>query len=177
MDTAQILSFITNHFLLVSILFVAVIALAVLELRNTAKLSVNPQQLVTCINHKQAILWDLRSKKDFDLGHITSARNISTSDIAPELKKLQERAHRKQPMQTSQKVLKQQNTSHTKEHNTKKQAGARKKNTDVPVVLICSNGAQSGHQIKKLTKLYPHLSYLQGGIIEWQQQKLPLIKS
>ena len=184
MDATQILNFIAGHFWLAGILVTAIIALIVLELRNTSRLSVNPQQLVTQINQQQAVLWDIRSKKDFERGHITSAKHVHPDDLTVEMNHL----HQKNPasrMEAAKNKPKHKKPEHKNKHQRK--AGLRAQilakihtkpqQSDVTVILICANGMQSGHQVKKLGKMHNPVLYLHGGIAEWQQQKLPLVKT
>ena len=51
------------------------------------------------------------------------------------------------------------------------------KKKDVPIVVVCQMGQQSGAAVKALeAKGFTQVSRLSGGISEWQIQNLPLVK-
>ncbi|MFP8966705.1 rhodanese-like domain-containing protein [Pokkaliibacter sp. CJK22405] len=73
--------------------FVVLIALFVTE-RRKGGASVTPQQATTLINKDDAVVVDVRPRKEFDTGHIVNSVNIPSADIAKragELKKHQDK--------------------------------------------------------------------------------------
>lgn len=75
MNTARIIEFIGNHYILCGIFLALLIFLAVTEVRRGGK-SIGSAQLTTLINRELAIIVDIRSNKDFGGGHITDSLNI-----------------------------------------------------------------------------------------------------
>ena len=89
----QLLEFIVNHYLLVGIFVVLLIAF----FRNESRLqgaTVSPGELVTLINHEDATVLDLRDNKDFGEGHIVDSVNIPFASVdsrVTELEKYKEK--------------------------------------------------------------------------------------
>jgi rhodanese-related sulfurtransferase len=51
------------------------------------------------------------------------------------------------------------------------------KKKDVPIVVVCQAGQQSGEAVKALeAKGFAQVSRMSGGLSEWQMQNLPLVK-
>ena len=51
------------------------------------------------------------------------------------------------------------------------------KKKDVPIVVVCQMGQQSGQAVKALeAKGFSQVSRMSGGLNEWQLQNLPLVK-
>ena len=140
---AQFTTFIVNHPWLVSLFVFALIALIFIEIRGKSKLVVDVQRLVNYVNHDSAELWDLRSRKDYDQGHITAAEHVELDQLDKRMKKQMARAGK----------------------------------NNHPIILLCQNGMHSAHHVKKLVKARENIFYLQGGITEWQSQRLPVVKS
>lgn len=83
------LEFIVNHYILVSIFAVLLVALILLETRRGGK-KVTAQSAITLINRDEAIVVDIRDRKDFAEGHIVGSIHIPLSalkDRHGELKK------------------------------------------------------------------------------------------
>ena len=66
---AQFFEFIGNH-LYLSFMWVVTLGVIIMYHQRTASSSVGPQQAVMLINRKEAIVVDVREKKEFESGHI-----------------------------------------------------------------------------------------------------------
>lgn len=75
MNTARIIEFIGNHYILCGLFLLLLILLAITEVRRGGK-SLGSSHLTALINREQAIIVDIRSNKDFGSGHITDSLNI-----------------------------------------------------------------------------------------------------
>ncbi len=84
---AQFVEFLGNHWLL-STLWLATVAAIILYHQRTGSAAVGPQQAVTLINRKDAVVVDVREKKEFEAGHITDAINIPMAKIKQRLSEL-----------------------------------------------------------------------------------------
>lgn len=80
---ARALEFLVNHWIL-SGLWIVLVILLIGYLRSKAGKSLTTQQAILLVNRHNAIVVDIRERKDFDKGHIVDAVNIP-------LAKLQER--------------------------------------------------------------------------------------
>jgi rhodanese-related sulfurtransferase len=76
----QLIEFIINHYILVG-LFVALLVAFFINEGRLGGATVSSSQLVTLINREDAIVLDIRDKKDFNSGHIVDAINIPFSSI------------------------------------------------------------------------------------------------
>jgi len=91
----QFIEFIGNH-LVLSAMWLAIVAAIIFYHQRTASAAVGPQQAVMLINRKDAVVVDVRDKKEFDAGHIVDSINIPLGNLkqrATELKK-----HRDKPV-------------------------------------------------------------------------------
>ncbi|MDP6374691.1 MAG: rhodanese-like domain-containing protein [Pseudomonadales bacterium] len=135
----QLFDFIGNHPFLVGI-FILLIALFVRNETQRGGRGVSAQQLVDMVNREDAIVVDIREKKEFDNGHIVDAINIPFAALETridELKKFRER----------------------------------------PVVVMCKMGQHAGSAGTMLRKNgFENVSRLTGGITEWRNQSLPVVK-
>lgn len=89
----RLFEFVVNHYILVSIFVALIIALLLLETQRGGK-KLSAQEAITLLNRDQAIVVDIRDRKDFSQGHITGSVNIPLSSIkerAGELKKHQDK--------------------------------------------------------------------------------------
>lgn len=85
----QLIQFITRHWVLFSALLFILLLLFREESKNKAggfKLSL--QDTTSLINHKHAILIDLRDNAAFESGHIVNAMNFPQADILSKLERL-----------------------------------------------------------------------------------------
>jgi rhodanese-related sulfurtransferase len=136
----QLFTFIGNHPFLVG----TFVLLLVLFIRNETQRggqSVSAQQLVDLVNRENALVLDVRDKKEFDVGHIVDAVNIPYTSLEARLSELAEHRSR-------------------------------------PVVVACKMGQHSGAAGTLLRKNgFENVRRLTGGVTEWRNQNLPVVKS
>ncbi|MDO9317500.1 MAG: rhodanese-like domain-containing protein [Gammaproteobacteria bacterium] len=77
---AQFIEFVGNHWILSTVWVGLVVALALHRTKSSGE-SVSPQQAVMLINRSDAVVLDIRDKKDFDAGHIVDAIHIPLSKL------------------------------------------------------------------------------------------------
>ncbi|WP_150910810.1 rhodanese-like domain-containing protein [Marinobacter halotolerans] len=85
----RVFEFAVNHYILVSLFVALLIALIILETRRGGQ-KISAQAAVSLINRDEAIVIDIRDRKDFTEGRITGAINIPLASLksrASELKK------------------------------------------------------------------------------------------
>lgn len=136
----QVLEFIGNHPILVS----AFVLLLVLFIRNETRRggrSVTVQELVELVNKENALVLDVRDKKEYDAGHIVDALNIPFSTLDNRVNEL-------------------------------------KKHRERPIVVACKMGQHAGTAGTILRKHgFEKVSRLSGGVTEWRNQSLPVVKA
>ena len=92
----QILDYITRHPLLVGVTAAVALASLVYELsraRTAGGQSVGPAEAVRLLN-QGAVMLDVRTREQFDTGHVIDARNVPAADVdgaAESLKRLREK--------------------------------------------------------------------------------------
>ena len=79
----QIIHFISENWVLCGVFLVLLLFLVSNELKsaNRGTKLINPQQLSQSVNHNDAVIIDVRSKDEFDTGHIVNAVNIDHKKI------------------------------------------------------------------------------------------------
>lgn len=78
---ARILEFSAYHWML-SGLFILILGLLIVhELRRGGR-TVSPRELTMLVNRGEGIILDVRSKKDFDGGHIVNSQHIAAEKLA-----------------------------------------------------------------------------------------------
>lgn len=85
----QLFEFVTNHYILVSAFVVLLVAVIFVETQRGGK-KVSPQEAVNRINRDEAVILDVREKKEYSEGHIGDAVHMPLSalkDRMDELKK------------------------------------------------------------------------------------------
>ena len=92
---AQFIEFIGNHLVLSGMWVVTVGAIIVYHQR-TGSASVGPQQAVMLINRKDAIVVDVRDKKEFESGHIVDSINIPLAKLKQRVTELKK--HKEKPV-------------------------------------------------------------------------------
>ena len=136
----QLFTFIGNHPFLVG----TFVLLLVLFIRNESQRggqTVSAQQLVDMVNKLDAVVLDVRDKKEFEAGHIVDAVNIPYSALESRLTELKDYKSR-------------------------------------PVVVACKMGQHSGAAGTLLRKNgFEDVKRLTGGVAEWRNQNLPVVKS
>ena len=89
----RLFEFVVNHYILVSIFVALLLALFILESRRGGK-KVSAQEAVNLINRDEAVVVDIRDRKEFNEGRITGSIHIPLNAIkerAGELKKHQDK--------------------------------------------------------------------------------------
>ena len=136
----QLFEFAGNHPFLVGT-FVLLLALFIRNETQRGGQTVSAQQLVDMVNREDALVLDVRDKKDFDAGHIVDAVNIPYASLESRLSELAEFKSR-------------------------------------PVVVACKMGQHSGAAGTLLRKNgFEEVRRLTGGVTEWRNQNLPVVKS
>ena len=136
----QLFEFIGNHPILVGT-FVLLIFFFIRNETQRGGRGVTAQQLVDMVNREDAVVLDVREKKDYDEGHIVDAINIPYSALESRLSELKDYKSR-------------------------------------PLVVACKMGQHSGAAGTLLRKNgFEQVSRLTGGVAEWRNQSLPVVKS
>lgn len=89
----RVFEFAVNHYILVSLFVAFLLAILVLESRRGGA-KISAQGAVSLINRDEAVVVDIRDRKDFNEGRITGAINIPLNSIksrASELKKFKDK--------------------------------------------------------------------------------------
>ena len=135
----QFFEFIGNHPFLVG----AFVLLLVLFIRNETRRggrSVTPQELVDMVNRQNAVVVDIRERKEYQAGHIVDAVNVPYSALEGRLDEL-------------------------------------KRYRERPLVVACKMGQTAGAAGTLLRKQgFDNVSRLTGGMAEWRNQNLPVVK-
>lgn len=84
---AQFIEFVGNHIVLAAAWLLAATGIVFYHQRTGSK-AVSPQGAVALINRSDAIVLDLRDKKEFDAGHIVDSFNIPYGKLAQRLSEL-----------------------------------------------------------------------------------------
>ena len=90
---AQFVEFIGNHLILATMWVITLGVIIMYHKRNSAS-SVGPQKVVMMSNRQDAVVVDVRDKKEFDSGHIVDSINIPLAKLkhgVTELKKHKEK--------------------------------------------------------------------------------------
>ena len=136
----QLFSFIANHPFLVGT-FALLLALFIRNETQRGGRSVSAQQLVDLVNREDAVVLDLRDRKEFDAGHIVDSVNIPYASLESRLNDLEKYRER-------------------------------------PLVIACKMGQHAGAAGTMLRKKgFANVSRLTGGIAEWRNQNLPVVRS
>lgn len=136
----QLFTFISSHPFLVGT-FVVLLALFVRNETQRGGQTVSAQQLVDMVNREDALVLDVRDKKDYEAGHIVDSVNIPYSALESRLTELNDYQ-------------------------------------DKPVVVACKMGQHSGAAGTLLRKNgFEVVRRLTGGVAEWRNQNLPVVKS
>ncbi|WP_027979884.1 rhodanese-like domain-containing protein [gamma proteobacterium L18] len=84
----HLLQFATNHYVLVGAFAILLIMLLALEASRGGK-SLSPRELTALVNAEQAVVIDIRAKKDYATGHIVGALNIPQDKLASRMAELE----------------------------------------------------------------------------------------
>jgi len=131
--------FLAEQWILVSILAVLVAALVFVEGQKGGS-SLSHFEVTRLLNDDQAIILDVRDKKDYSDGHIVDAIHIPYAKLADRLSELEK-------------------------HRSK------------TIIVVDKMGQHTGSAGKTLKEKGFTASRLQGGMVEWQNQNLPVVKS
>ena len=91
----QFLEFIGNHLVLAA-MWVVTLAAIIFYHKKTSASGVGPQEAIMMINRKDAIVVDIRERKDFDSGHVVDSFNIPFSKLKQRVTEL--RKHKQKPV-------------------------------------------------------------------------------
>ncbi|MCV6588858.1 MAG: rhodanese-like domain-containing protein [Marinobacterium sp.] len=91
----QLIEFIGNHVLLVSAFGITLALLLWTESLRGGK-AVTPAEATLLVNKEDAVLLDIRNKKDWDTGHITNAIHIPFTDLKNRMGELNK--HKSKPV-------------------------------------------------------------------------------
>lgn len=72
---ANLIEFVSNHYVLSSLFVALLILLFITETRKGGK-SLSNRELTALVNSGEGVVLDVRAKKEFDAGHIVDALNI-----------------------------------------------------------------------------------------------------
>ena len=87
--------FITNHWILSSLVGVIFVAYVINEFIIQNQLihhEVNPSQAIALMNHKEAVVIDIRNESNFKEGHIVDSLSIPEQQLSQKMKSLQKYA-------------------------------------------------------------------------------------
>jgi len=85
---AHLIQFATDHYILVAIFVVLLVALLVNELRRGGQ-SLSNGQLTALVNADKALVIDIRPSKEYSAGHIVGALNIPHDKVANRMAELE----------------------------------------------------------------------------------------
>ncbi len=91
----QFIEFVGNNLALVIMWVVTLVAIIIYHQRTSAS-SVGPQQAVLLINRQNAVVVDVRDKKEFDTGHIVESINIPLAKLKQRITELKK--HQQKPL-------------------------------------------------------------------------------
>ena len=135
----QLFQFIVNHPFLVGA-FVVLLALFIRNETQRGGKSVSAQELVSMVNREDALVLDVRDKKEFEAGHIVDAVNIPHGSLEARLDELKK--YQSRPINVASRMGQHAGTAGT---------------------LLRKNG-------------YETVTRLTGGMTEWRNQNLPVVK-
>ncbi len=130
--------FISEQWLLVSALLVLIYLFAFNERKASGK-PISAHELTRMLNADEAVLVDVRERKEFDAGHVTGALHIPHQKMASSVDQLEKYRSR-------------------------------------TIVLADKMGQHAGSVGKLLRKQGFEVRRLSGGMTEWSNQNLPLVK-
>lgn len=94
-NMAQFTEFLGNHLLLSGMWLVSLAAIVFFHQRTASK-GVGPQQAVMLINRRDAVIVDIREKKEFDSGHIVDSIHIPLAKLKQRITELKK--HTEKPV-------------------------------------------------------------------------------
>ncbi|MBV2205344.1 MAG: rhodanese-like domain-containing protein, partial [Pseudomonas sp.] len=85
---ANLIEFVSNHYVLSTAFVVLLILLAITETRKGGK-SLSTRELTTLVNSGEGVVLDVRARKEFDGGHIVDALNIPHEKLVSRMGELE----------------------------------------------------------------------------------------
>lgn len=85
---ANLIEFVSNNYVLVSIFLALLVLLAITEAQKGGK-SLGSRELTGLVNRDEGVVLDVRAKKEFDAGHIVDALNIPHEKLVSRLGELE----------------------------------------------------------------------------------------
>lgn len=85
---ANLIEFVTNHYVLSATFVVLLVLLIVTEMRKGGQ-SLSSRELTALVNSDQAVVLDVRSQKDFSAGHIVDSLHIPYEKVAARIAELE----------------------------------------------------------------------------------------
>ncbi|AJE13720.1 MULTISPECIES: rhodanese-like domain-containing protein [Stutzerimonas] len=85
---ANLIEFVSNHYVLSSLFVVLLVLLVITEARKGGK-SLTSRELTTMVNGGQGVVLDVRPKKEFATGHIVDALNIPHDKLVSRMGELE----------------------------------------------------------------------------------------
>lgn len=135
----RFLEFVGNH-LELSGLFVFFLAALWFTEKSRAGRSVSPHEATRMLNADEAVIIDVREKKDFNEGWITGAMHIPFASL-------------------------------------KERSAELEKHKDKQIIIVDKMGQHSGMAGKTLkAEGFENVCRLQGGIAEWKNSNMPLVR-
>lgn len=134
----QLFEFIGNHWWLVGI-WGAFLAALMWDNNQRAGQSVSTAQATAMINRENALVLDIRDKKEFSEGHVANSLNIPYANLAKRMNELDIHKHR-------------------------------------PIILVCKTGTTVSVAGKMLREKGYNALRLNGGMMEWNAQNLPVVR-
>ncbi|EMP55231.1 rhodanese domain-containing protein [Marinobacter santoriniensis NKSG1] len=135
----RLFEFVVNHYILASLFVAFLLAIFALETRRGGS-KVSAQAAVNLINRDEAVVVDIRDRKDFGTGRITGSVNIPLNSLksrASELNRFKEKQ----------------------------------------IIIADKMGQHSSMAVKQLNaEGFSNVVRLSGGISEWKDANLPLVK-
>lgn len=134
----RLFEFIGNNWWLVGLWTVFLLALLRDNNQRSGK-TVSPSEATLMINKENALVLDIRDKKDFSAGHLANAVNIPFSSLASRLDELNVHKER-------------------------------------PVILVCKTGQTVTVAGKMLREKGFNTVRMSGGMMEWTNLNLPVVR-
>lgn len=135
----RLLEFVVNHWELSSLFVFFLLALWFTE-RSKSGRSVSPHEVTRLVNADEAVIVDVRDKKEFNEGWITGSLHIPFGSI-------------------------------------KERSAELDKHKEKQIIIVDKMGQHSGSVGKTLKELgFENVCRLQGGVTEWKNSNMPLVK-
>ncbi len=135
----RFLEFVMVHWILASTFAGLLVALFLLEKHRSGR-SVSPQQATLLLNRDEAVIIDVREKKDFNDGRIKGSVHIPLASLKDRISELE-------------------------------------KHKEKQLVVVDKAGQHSGMAGKQLKAAgFENICRMSGGIAEWKNSSLPLVK-